>query len=59
MGGIVVRHDTIIAPNSVIIKNAETCSIYSGIPGKVITKITKENIEKYRDYGIKNCEIII
>ena len=59
IGGVIIGHDTIVAPNSVIIKNTEACSIYSGIPGKVIIKITKENIEKYRDYGVRNCETVI
>ncbi|WP_407934688.1 hypothetical protein [Fusobacterium polymorphum] len=34
MGGVIIGHDTIVAPNSVIIKNTEACSVYSGIPGK-------------------------
>lgn len=59
IGGVIIGHDAIIAPNSVIIKNTEAYSIYSGISGMIIIKITKENIEKYRDYGIKNCETII
>ena len=59
IGGVIIGHDTIVAPNSVIIKNTEACSVYSGIPGKIIIKITKENIEKYRDYGVRNCETVI
>ena len=34
-------------------------NVYSGIPEKIIIKITKENIEKYRDYGVRNCETVI
>lgn len=40
LGGIVVKEDTIITPNSVVIKNTEKSSIYSGNPAKKI----KDNV---------------
>ena len=46
IGGVIIGHDTIVAPNSVIIKNTEAWSVYAGIPVKSMRKITKENIEK-------------
>lgn len=54
IGGIKIGHDSIIAPNSVVIKDTEAYSIYSGIPAKKIIAITENNIEKYKSYGIKN-----
>lgn len=54
IGKIRVGHDSIIAPNTVIIEDVEPYSIYSGIPGKKIIEITSTNIWKYRSYGIKN-----
>lgn len=56
LGPIIIGHDSIIAPNSVILKDVLPCTIIAGIPGKVIGRITKENIIKYKMYGIKNYE---
>jgi serine O-acetyltransferase len=56
IGKIKIGHDSIIAPNSVVIKDVEPYSIYSGIPARKINSITKTNIEKYRVYGIQNYE---
>ena len=55
IGNVVVGHDSIIGPNSVITKSIEPYSVVVGIPGKVINTITKYNIEKYkRNYGPLN-----
>ncbi len=51
IGDIEIGHDTIIAPNAVIIKNVEPYSVIAGIPGRKISNITKKNFEeKYQFY---------
>lgn len=52
LGDIVIGHDSIIAPNAIIVKNVAPFSVMAGIPAKKINVITKENFEKYvRNYG--------
>lgn len=54
IGGITIGNNSIIAPNSVVTKSVEPCSVIAGIPGKLINRITKENFEeKYIPYGIE------
>lgn len=52
LGAITIGHNSIIGANSVITKDIPPYSIVIGVPGKIINKITKENIEKYKsNYG--------
>lgn len=53
LGNIVIEHDSIIAPNAVIVKNVDSFSVMAGVPAKKIATITKENFEKFKGYGIK------
>lgn len=52
IGNIRIGHDSIVAPNSVVVSNVESYSIYSGIPAKKIITIDENNIYKYKSYGI-------
>lgn len=52
IGNITIGHDSIIAPNSVVLKDVKPFSIIAGIPGEKINTITKHNIKKYiQNYG--------
>ncbi len=54
IGGIVVGNNSIIAPNSVVNKNVEPCSVVAGVPAKLLAKINFKNYtEKYKFYGIE------
>lgn len=56
LGNIRIGHDTIIAPNTVIIRSIEPYSVVGGIPSKIIARIDKKGFdEKYKYYyGISN-----
>lgn len=52
IGDILIGHDSIIAPNSVVTKNVEPYSVVAGVPAKTINRITEANFEKYKNnYG--------
>ena len=53
LGNIEIKDNCVIAPNSVIVKNVEPYSVMAGVPAKKINTITKDNIEKFKGYGIK------
>lgn len=53
LGNVRVGHDSIIAPNCVVVKDVEPYSVVAGVPGKVINKIDKEGFEKkYKHYRL-------
>lgn len=53
LGNVRIGHDTIIAPNCVVVKNVEPYSVVAGVPGKVINRIDKEGFEsKYKHYRL-------
>jgi serine O-acetyltransferase len=56
LGNIRIGHDSIIAPNSVVLKSIESYTVVGGIPAKVISRIDKKGYEeKYKYYyGISN-----
>ncbi|AJD92254.1 hypothetical protein JMA_29370 [Jeotgalibacillus malaysiensis] len=54
IGNVVIGNNTIIAPNAVVTKSIEPCSVVGGIPAKYISKINRESFnEKYKYYGIE------
>jgi|TARA_A100001518_G_scaffold3907_1_gene4580 serine O-acetyltransferase len=48
LGGVSVGEFSIIAPNSVVLKDVPAFSIVGGSPSKILSEITPDNIEKYR-----------
>lgn len=55
IGNIRIGHNSIIAPNSVVMKDVEPYSIVGGIPSRVLSKITKESHNtKYKYYYGQN-----
>lgn len=50
LGNIVIGHDSIIAPNAVVIKNVPSYSVVAGVPAKIINTINEENFNKYKGY---------
>lgn len=53
LGNVEIKDNCVIAPNSVIVKNVEPYSVMAGVPAKKINSITKDNIDKFKGYGIK------
>lgn len=54
LGGINIGNNSIIAPNAVVTRDVNPCSVVGGIPAKLITEINKENyLSKFKFYGIK------
>ncbi len=52
LGNIKIGKNSIIAPNSVVLKDVLPYSVMAGVPAKKINYITEKNIEKYKGYGI-------
>lgn len=48
IGGVRVGCFSIVAPNAVVIKDVPDFSIAGGIPGKIIGKVTPDNVSNYR-----------
>lgn len=57
LGGIVVGHDSIIAPNAVITKDVEPYSVMVGVPGRLLTSINSENFDRFVHYGVENFDV--
>lgn len=51
LGNIRIGHDSIVVPNSVVLKSFEPYTVIGGIPAKVISRIDKKGYEeKYKYY---------
>lgn len=48
LGGVSIGEFSIIAPNSVVLKDVPAFSVVGGCPAKVLKKITPDNIKDYR-----------
>jgi serine O-acetyltransferase len=57
LGGIQIGNHCIIGANAVITKDIPDFSVAAGIPGKVIAKITPENLSKYSGYLYKGVAL--
>lgn len=53
LGNVKIGKNSILGPNAVIIRDIPDYSVVVGVPGKIINKITKENFDKYKGYGIQ------
>jgi serine O-acetyltransferase len=56
LGGVVVGHNSIIAPNAVITKDVKPFSVMTGVPGRLLTSINSDNFERYAHYGIEKLD---
>lgn len=50
LGEITIEGDSIIGPNSVVLKDVPKYSVVAGIPAKIINQITELNYKKYSIY---------
>ena len=50
LGKVLIEGDTVIGPNSVVLKNISRYSVVAGVPAKVINEITEDNYKKYFTY---------
>lgn len=56
LGGITIGNNSIIAPNSVVTKDVQPCSVVAGVPGKLLTTINSHNFKRYVHYGIEKFD---
>jgi serine O-acetyltransferase len=57
LGGVEIGNHCIIGANAVVTKDIPDFSVVAGVPGKVIAKITPENLHKYSDYLYKGIPL--
>jgi len=57
LGGIEIGSHCIIGANAVVTKDVPDFSVVAGVPGKVVNKITPENLHKYSGYLYKGIPL--
>lgn len=57
LGGIDIGSHCVIGANAVVTKDIPDFSVVAGVPGKVIAKITPENLRKYSGYLYKGIAL--
>jgi serine O-acetyltransferase len=50
LGGIEIGSHCVIGANAVVTKDIPDFSVVAGVPGKVVTRITPDNLDKYSRY---------
>lgn len=57
LGGIEIGSHCVIGANAVVTKDIPDFSVVAGVPGKVVTRITPENLHKYSGYLYKGLAL--
>jgi serine O-acetyltransferase len=57
LGGIEIGNHCVIGANAVVTKDIPDFSVVAGVPGKVVTKITPDNLHKYSGYLYKGIAL--
>ena len=50
IGGIKIGNNVIIGANAVVVKDIDNNCVVGGVPAKIICKINKSNISKYKQH---------
>lgn len=57
LGGIEIGSHCVIGANAVVTKDIPDFSVVAGVPGKVVTRITPDNLHKYSSYLYKGIAL--
>jgi serine O-acetyltransferase len=57
LGGVEIGNHCMIGANAVVTNDIQDFSVVAGVPGKVIAKITPENLHKYSGYLYKGIPL--